>query len=83
VTVTAHPIDTGAASRWSLVGHPAGVRRYADTGEVAIFVQRSFVQRSFMRGRPWLRFSLRFEITSPADAWHVTAFSTREAALHG
>jgi hypothetical protein len=73
-----HPIDTGAASRWALVGRPAGVRCYADTGEVAIFVQRSH-----MRGRPWLRFSLRFEITDPANAWHVTAYPTKTLAQKG
>ncbi len=74
---TVHPIDTAAASRGSLWGLPAGVRRYADTGEVAYFVQRSG-----MRGRPWLRFSSRIE-PSPYDPWHVTAYATRKAAIVG
>lgn len=72
MTTTAHPIDTSAASQWALVGLPYGVRRWRDTGEVSIFVQRSWI-----RGRPWLRFSSRFE----GEGWYVTAHPTRRAAL--
>lgn len=75
--ITAHPIDTGAASQWALVGRPSRVLRYRDTNEVAFFIQRSW-----MRGRPWLRFSARVE-PSRDDRWYVTAFKTRYEALLG
>lgn len=73
--ITAHPIDTGAASQWALAGRPVGVL-YAGRHVSA------FVQRSGMRGRPWLRFSSKLT-PSPFDGWWVTAHKTRDAALDG
>jgi hypothetical protein len=72
---TAHSIDTLLASRWSLVGKPSGVRAWRGTDEVHLFVQRSH-----MRGRPWLRFSLRLD---DSGEWYVTAYKTKGAALKG
>lgn len=69
---TVHPIDTALASQWPLVGRPSGVRRWRDTGAVSIFAQRSW-----MRGRPWLRFSSKIE----GEGWYVTAHPTRAKAL--
>lgn len=76
--ITVHPIDTGAASSWSLWGLPFGVRRWRDTGEVVLFVQRSG-----MRGRPWLRFLSASDDEGMHKGWHVSAYPTRQKAIAG
>jgi hypothetical protein len=62
---TCHPIDTELCSRWKLVGR------------IALVGHGTFVQRSFARGRPWLRLSIS------STGWYVTAYRTKRSAVSG
>ena len=66
---TAHPIDTDAASSYSLVGRPW------------LVCAGCFVQRSASRGRPWLQF--RAHIEPGRVEWYVSAYPSRKAAVAG
>ena len=72
--VSVHPYDTALGIEWRLVGKPT-----LDGG-------RAFVQRSAMRGRPWLRFLRRSDAPDDvggSDGWYVAAFGTKREALDG
>ena len=59
-------------AHWALVGRPVIVREFTP-GEVWVFVQKSH-----MRGRPWLRFQKKID----ADGWWVTGHKTRKEAVN-
>lgn len=63
--VNAHPIDTAIAASYDLVGRPWLVGPGV------------FVQRSWTRGRPWLR------LRHGERGWDVTAYASRAAAIAG
>jgi hypothetical protein len=63
---TCHPIDTAIASQWHLVG------------AITLVGRNTFVQRSYSRGRSWLRLWWR-----PEHGWTAQAFKSRAAAVVG
>jgi hypothetical protein len=66
-----------AVKAWTLEGAPYVVRRSSGVPIV-------FVQRSRMRGRPWLRFGLALEGCGCCLRWRQpTAYRTRRGAVAG
>lgn len=62
---TAHPIDTALASSWALVGMPT------------VISSGLFVQRSWMSGRPWMRFLRKLD----DSGWWESAHKTKREAV--
>lgn len=55
------------------------IEGYPLEGPIKVVNDGIFVQRSTMRGRPWLRFCKKID----AEGFHVTAYKTRKAAVIG
>lgn len=73
------------ASTWRLLGPPTVAHWLrCKEGPTRYLVPSVFVQRSGIRGRPWLRFGLALDGCGCCLVWRSpTAYKTKHAALAG